>query len=138
MGKIACDEVVHKDAASGMDYILIGTQTANSGQLLMSEPMGALVHKLRAGYDLVVLDAPPVLAVADARILASLVDAVVYCIQWRETSRSTASSGVRMLRDVGANVVGAILTQVNLGTHSRAGFSDSEIYSSRYSGYYRG
>jgi succinoglycan biosynthesis transport protein ExoP len=137
MGKATREQAVRKDAGSGMDYILIGTQTPNSGQLLMSDAMSSLVRALRDDYDLVVLDAPPVLALADARILASMVDAVVYCVQWRETSRSTVSSGIRILRGIGANVIGAILTQVNLGTHSRAGFSDSELYSSAYSGYYR-
>jgi capsular exopolysaccharide synthesis family protein len=137
MGKATRQQAVQKDAASGMDYILIGTQTPNSGQLLMSDAMSSLVRALREDYDLVVLDAPPVLALADARILASMVDAVVYCVQWRETSRSTVSSGVRILRGIGANVVGAVLTQVNLGAHARAGFSDSELYSSAYSGYYR-
>jgi capsular exopolysaccharide synthesis family protein len=137
MGKATREQVVQKDAGSGMDYILIGTQTPNSGQLLMSDAMSSLVRALREDYDLVVLDAPPVLALADARILASMVDAVVYCVQWRETSRSTVSSGVRILRGIGANVVGAILTQVNLGAHARSGYSDSEMYSSAYSGYYR-
>jgi hypothetical protein len=33
--------------------------------------------------------------------------------------------------------VGAVLTQVNLSSHARAGFSDSEFYSRKYSGYYR-
>lgn len=136
-GKVKRGDVIQKDHTTGMSYILIGTNTSVSAQLLMSEQMVALVHSLRAEYDLVVLDAPPTLAVSDARILATIADAVVYCVQWRETSRTAASSGLRILRGFGANVAGALLMQVNLSTHARAGFTDSELYSRKYSGYYQ-
>jgi hypothetical protein len=43
---------------------------------------------------------------------------------------------VHILRGVSANVVGAVLTQVDLASHARAGFTDSEFYSRKYSGYY--
>jgi capsular exopolysaccharide synthesis family protein len=136
-GEVNWRQAINKDAGSSMDYILIGTHTANSAQLLMSEAMVSLVHSLRAEYDLVVLDAPPILALSDARIIASVADGVVYCVRWRDTSRSAVSSGVRILRSIGAHIVGAVLTQVNLSSHARAGFSDSEFYSRKYSGYYR-
>lgn len=136
-GEVNWRQAVNKDSSSDMDYILIGTHTSNSAQLLMSEMMVSLVHSLRAEYDLVVLDAPPILALSDARIIASVADGVVYCVRWRDTSRSAVSSGLRILRGIGANVVGAVLTQVNLTSHARAGFSDSEFYSRKYSGYYR-
>jgi capsular exopolysaccharide synthesis family protein len=135
-GKATREQAVRKDPGSGMDYIVIGTNTPNSAQLLMSDAMASLVQSLRADYDLVVLDAPPILAISDARILATVVEAVVYCVLWRETSRSAVTSGVRILRSIGANIVGAVLTQVNLTTHARAGFTDSEFYSRKYSGYY--
>lgn len=136
MGKAALDQAIRRDTGSSMDYLVIGTKTSNSAQLLMSGAMASLVQSLRADYDLVVLDAPPILALSDARILATVVDAVVYCVLWRETSRSAVTSGVRILRSVGANVIGAVLTQVNLTTHARAGFTDSELYSRKYTGYY--
>jgi capsular exopolysaccharide synthesis family protein len=135
-GKTTREQAVRRDAGSGMDYIVIGTNTPNSAQLLMSDAMASLAQSLRADYDLVILDAPPILALSDARILATVVDAVVYCVLWRETSRSAVTSGVRILHGIGARVVGAVLTQVNLSTHARAGFTDSEFYSRKYSGYY--
>lgn len=136
MGKAVLAQAIRRDTGSSMDYLVIGTNTPNSAQLLMSDAMASLVQSLRADYDLVVLDAPPVLALSDSRILATVVDAVVYCVLWRETSRSAVTSGVRILRSVGANVIGAVLTQVNLTTHARAGFTDSEFYSRKYTGYY--
>jgi capsular exopolysaccharide synthesis family protein len=135
-GKAALDQALRRDTGSSMDYLVIGTKTPNSAQLLMSGAMASLVQSLRAEYDLVILDAPPILAMSDSRILATIVDAVVYCVLWRETSRSAVTSGVRILRSVGANVIGAVLTQVNLTTHARAGFTDSEFYSRKYTGYY--
>jgi polysaccharide biosynthesis transport protein len=135
-GKATREQAVRRDPASGMDYIVIGTSTANSAQLLMSDAMASLVQTLYADYDLVILDAPPILAMSDARILATVVDAIVYCVLWRETSRSAVTSGVHILRGVSANVVGAVLTQVDLASHARAGFTDSEFYSRKYSGYY--
>ncbi len=135
-GKATRAQATRRDAGSGMDYILIGTNTPNSAQLLMSDAMASLVQSLRGEYDLVVLDAPPILALSDARILATVVDAVIYCVLWRETSRGAVMSGLRILRGIGANIVGAVLTQVNLSTHARAGFTDSEFYSRKYSGYY--
>jgi Mrp family chromosome partitioning ATPase len=103
----------------------------------MSEAMANLLERVRRDYDLVVLDAPPALAMADARVVARLADATLLCVKWRDTPRSVVRNSLALLEDAKARIVGAALTQVDAKAHRRSGYADSEVYHPRYSGYFR-
>jgi polysaccharide biosynthesis transport protein len=102
----------------------------------MSNAMIELIGDLRKEYDLIVLDSPPALAISDARIIARIADAVIYCVRWRDTSRSAVTNGLRVLLDSGAHVIGVALTQVDMKAHARSGYSDAYFYSRPYVGYF--
>ena len=105
--------------------------------LLMSEAMVEVLQSLREAYDLVLIDAPPVFAMPDARIVARLVDATLLCIRWRSTPRSLVGNSLDLLEQAGAYIIGAVLTRVDMRVHSRSGFVDAEIYHPRYGGYFQ-
>jgi capsular exopolysaccharide synthesis family protein len=131
-------EVTQTDAkVENVQYITAGSHSHQSAKLLMSDNMAALVRELRSEYDLVILDAPPTMAISDARILATLADTVIYCVQWRETVQSVVMNGVRALTSVGANVTGIALTQVNFKMQARSEYVGSEEYARGYSGYFK-
>ena len=137
LGQADYDRIVRRDHLTGMDYIPAGAAEIHSLGLFMSEAMAALLERVRRDYDLVILDAPPALAMADARVVARLADATLLCVKWRDTPRSVVRNSLALLEDAKARIIGATLTQVDAKMHRRSGYADSEVYHPRYSGYYR-
>jgi Mrp family chromosome partitioning ATPase len=103
----------------------------------MSDTMTQCLERLRGDYDLVLLDAPPVFAMTDARIISRIADATLVCVRWRETPRSVVSRSLDLLDEADARVIGVALTRVDPRTHGRSGYADAEVYHPRYGGYYR-
>ncbi len=137
LGQATLDEIIRRDRLTAMDYISAGTSKANSLGLFMSDAMTQALERLRQDYDLVVLDAPPVFAMTDARIISRIADATLLCVRWRDTPRSVVSRSLDLLDEAQARVVGVSLTRVDPRAHVRGGHSDSEVYHPRYGGYYR-
>lgn len=95
-----------------------------------------VLRSLADAFDYVILDAPPLLGVADARILAAKADCVLYVVQWNKTPASAAQSAIEILQSCGANVTGAILSKVNVKEQARYGYGDSSDYFNYYRHYY--
>src|SRR6185312_3623313 len=77
-----------------------------------------LLSELRAHYDLIVLDLPPAIAISHIQRLNGLADAALYVVQWGNTTRSAAASGLAALSRTGVPVSGAVLTQVDMRRHA--------------------
>lgn len=137
LGQARYEDIVRRDHLTGLDYIPAGAAEIHSLGLFMSEAMASLLERVRRDYDLVILDAPPALAMADARVVARLADATLLCVKWRDTPRSVVRNSLALLEDAKARIVGAALTQVDAKSHRRSGYADSEVYHPRYSGYFR-
>jgi capsular exopolysaccharide synthesis family protein len=95
-----------------------------------------VLRQLSEQFDYVILDAPPILGVADARILAAKADRVLYLVQWNKTPLRAAQSAVDILQECGANVAGALLTKVNVKDQARYGYGDSSDYYGYFKNYY--
>jgi capsular exopolysaccharide synthesis family protein len=96
-----------------------------------------VLRRLREEYDLIVIDSPPVLAVADAMALSAQADAVLFTVRWNSTPRAAVKLGLRRLRAAVHRVsVGAVLTMVDARVHSRYGYEDSAFYAKSLVGYY--
>ncbi len=72
----------------------------------------AIIEELKASSDVVILDSSPLLAVADALVLAPMVDGVVMVVAARSTRRRALRSAVESLRNANPNVLGAVLNKV--------------------------
>jgi capsular exopolysaccharide synthesis family protein len=137
LGQATLDEIIRRDRLTSLDYIPAGTSKANSLGLFMSDAMTQCLERLRRDYDLVLLDAPPVFAMTDARIISRIADATLLCVRWRETPRSVVSRSLDLLDETDARVIGVAMTRVDPHAHVRSGYSDAEVYHARYGGYYR-
>lgn len=111
--KATLDEAIHRDPESSFDVLPAHRIAASAADVLASRRFSQLVEELRTRYDLVILDTPPALAVTDARIVGVLADAILYVVRWDATPREAVLEGVQQLRDVGVNVIGAVLTLVD-------------------------
>lgn len=135
-GRIGVDGAVITDSATPLTILPARNMDRAPLDLLNSLAMENLLAGLRQTYDLVVLDCPPVIPVAEAQVLGRLADRTVFCVLWDKTPREAVGSAVRQLRDVQVNLAGAILTQVHLKKQSRYGYGDIGHYYGRYKGYY--
>jgi Mrp family chromosome partitioning ATPase len=98
-----------------------------------TKAFGELLDQLGAKFDLLILDSPPVGAVSDAVVLATLVDGVVVVLKAGKTQRDLAKRTVKALRDVKANVYGAVLNDVDLKKSKYGDYYYAYAY--RYYGY---
>ncbi len=130
------DALIRIDDESGMHYIPSKGGTANPQDLLSSQQMRAFLERMRARYDLIVLDAPPVLAVSDPIILSHFVDTTIYLVRWETTPRPIVTGAVKMLRANGGDIAGVVLSRVNTRKHATYGYGDNGYYYGRYSNYY--
>lgn len=129
-GNLVIDEIIYKDSGSTVEFIPAGKAATDPAGALHSQRFREILEYLRRRYDLLLIDSPPVLAVADAKLMASMVDRVVVVAKWGATKIDTASEAVRQLTDAGASSVGIVLCQVDLRRH--------RAYGSNYGGYYYG
>ncbi|HCQ66025.1 MAG TPA: hypothetical protein DIU07_13135 [Rhodobacteraceae bacterium] len=108
----------------------------NASDVLASHRFQVLLDYLSNNYDVVILDAPPTLVVTDARILSSMVDAVVYAVRWDSTPREAVIEGLRELKSVDAKVTGAVMTMVNESKASKYAYDGYSYYRGHYRDYY--
>ena len=97
------------------------------------------MSELREAYDMVILDTPPVMAVADARVIGQMTDKTLFVVRWDKTPRKVARAALDLLRQGGIEVAGTVLQQVDLGRYGRLGHGNSGYYYhyGRYGQYYQ-
>jgi capsular exopolysaccharide synthesis family protein len=110
-GSAAVDDVT-QTYRGGLSVLASGPTPPNPGELLASSQMAALLEKLRGQWDFVLVDAPPVLPVADAAGLAPAVDGVVLSVRYGRTRKDQLQQAASTIRHVGADVLGVVLNIV--------------------------
>lgn len=136
LGETDLSQVFYRDEVSGAYVIPSGKTTIDATKLLDSPEMGQLLSGLSAQFDLVILDTPPIMAVADARVLAPQVDGVVFAVRWARTDREVVKLAIKKLKDAGARLAGVVLTQVDVEQHAQYGYGDSGYYHKGIKSYY--
>jgi succinoglycan biosynthesis transport protein ExoP len=86
-------------------------------------------------YDLVILDSAPAIVASETRVAALHADQVVYAVRWGDTSERVARDGLEALKEAGANVVGVVVTMVDLRKHAQYGYDDVAHYYGTYDGH---
>ncbi|CAM3594110.1 polysaccharide biosynthesis tyrosine autokinase [Smaragdicoccus niigatensis] len=103
------DDVI-QGTSSSLQVLAAGPIPPNPSELLGSETARSTIEKLRQMFDFVIIDAPPVLPVTDAAILASAADGALVIARHGKTKRDQFERAVDNLRAVNARVLGAIIT----------------------------
>lgn len=113
------------DDRSGLLHLSLRDHVGDPHRLLAwpgfaGDGLVGLLSYLRARHDLVLLDTPPVLAVADALRLGGLADEVVLAVDWTGTPRQAVLAAVRTLQRARLGVTGLVMTKVDLRRYARA------------------
>jgi len=125
------DALVRMPEPAGLDILPAGPSTRRASDLI-GTGLAELVEEAAREYDLVVLDAPPLLGFAEPLQMASAVDGVIVVARAGDTSRTALSSVITTLARLRANLVGVVLNEVHREISPGYYYS----YYNRYSKYY--
>ena len=135
-GEAKVKDALVLDTPSGAWLLPINHGPIQNSDPFSGEPMRKLLNELRGEFSYIVLDCPPLLPIADARVLATLADATVLVARWRRTSDHAVASALRLLSPSRTNLAGVVLTQVHARKQARFGYGDSTYYYNNYKGYF--
>jgi non-specific protein-tyrosine kinase len=105
---------IQATSVPGLSLLASGPLPPRPADLLGSRRMGAMVERLRASADMVLIDTPPVVAVSDAAVLAPQVDGVLLVLQAGHTRRDRAREARQILEKVKAHIIGVVLNNARL------------------------
>lgn len=114
VGSAPVDDAIKATDVPNLFVMPCGPVPPNPAELLHTRAFKELLDKLSEKFDRIILDSPPVGAVADAAVLATVVDGVLLVLKAGSTNRTLAQRAVKNLRDVNARVFGAILNQLDV------------------------
>jgi capsular exopolysaccharide synthesis family protein len=114
IGEVALPQAIRVvDGLPNLSVLPAGLPPPNPSELLSGERARRLVDVLAQTYDLVIIDCPPVLPVTDALVLARMADTTLLATSANRTSRRALDRTVEMLDQVGAPLVGTVLTSLS-------------------------
>jgi len=135
-GQCTIEQALRLDEKSGAYFIPL-TRNAHLAKAPFATPaIDAFLEDLKARFDVVVLDTPPVLPVVDTRILAQKVDALALLVRWRSTPIRAVRAAIHELEAVNSPISGIALTQVNVRDQSYAAYGYQNYYHKDFKKYY--
>lgn len=106
------DSVLSTGKIENLTILPCGRKPSNPSELLGSNKMKELIRNLRARFDYILIDCPPILAITDAGVISTLVDGVIFTIQAWRTQREAVLRSQSLLASAHAKILGFILTNV--------------------------
>lgn len=120
-GEASIDESVQTTLVEGLSVLPCGPIPPNPSELLHTAKFAALLQDLKERYDLLVFDSPPVSIVIDAAIIGPQLDGAILVAESGRTSRDALAHALKQMRDVGSQVLGCVLNEVDLTKQSAYG-----------------
>lgn len=111
-GEDDLSKLISRRSLLGIDLMTAGPIPPNAAELLSSSRMRELVAKLNESYDTVIVDAPPVLGLADIPLLADSVEGVIYTIEAGGVKLRGIQAAIQRVRSSHAHIFGGIVTKV--------------------------
>ena len=111
-GGAALEEVLQQTKFPRLSVLAAGPTPPNPSELLGSLAAEKMLSELRSKFDYVIIDTAPLLAVTDGAILAAKSDGALVVVKAGQTRRDQLAHAIGMLNDVGATLLGAVLTMM--------------------------
>ncbi|AOI62860.1 capsular biosynthesis protein [Burkholderia territorii] len=103
------DEAIKRGVVPGLDFIAMGSVVPDPGELLLQPALAELIGQVASRYDMVVIDGPPLLPVADALVLGRLAGTVFLVARSGVTTLAELEEGARRLEHAHIDVRGVVL-----------------------------
>jgi capsular exopolysaccharide synthesis family protein len=112
LGSLGVDRVINTPGLDNLNVLTSGIVPPNPAEFLNSSRVATFVAEMRAEYDVVLFDTPPILPIADAVMLGSRVDGAVLVYQVGRIGRNALKRAKFLLDHAQARVLGVVLTNV--------------------------
>lgn len=106
------NQIVYETSSKGLFVMPSGPIPPNPSELIGSHRMAHLIENLSKQVDMVIYDAPPILSVTDSQILSTKVDGTIMVVRENKAEKEAVKRAVELLDQVGANIVGTVLNDV--------------------------
>lgn len=131
-GEGALEGLVHTTGTPNLSVMTAGPTPPSAAELLSGDRTTTLIETLLAQYDHVVVDAPPLLGIADAPLLSKSVGGVVYVIESRGVPVRGVNMSLDRLRDSRATLLGGVLTKFDDEAAAGYGYGYGYGYGLKY------
>jgi capsular exopolysaccharide synthesis family protein len=133
VGNAAASKAIRTSRIERLHLLPCGYLPPNPAELLGSTMMKQIMEAVRSHYDWVLVDSPPILAMADAAVLCSTVEGVVLVIGGESATKPQVQRALEQVAAIGSKVLGVVLNKVNL---QRNAYYYSQYYGEYYRSYY--
>ena len=122
------ESYIHPTGMDNIDFIPRGRHPHNPASILMSDRFTQLITALKAQYDYIIIDSPPVLAASDAVILAQSADKVLLVSRYDKSIEGQVAYAVKQLHKANMQVDGIILNDVKQGLMDKYSYHYTYAY----------
>ena len=105
-------EILNSVGLPNLDILTSGPKPPNPSEILGSTRMEAFIKKVSEEYDVIILDAPPILPVADSMVLSRLADGIILVTEYGKTTYETAMRAKESVEKVGAKILGTVINSI--------------------------
>ena len=120
IGQVPYEDAMQSYGETGLDVLTCGPRPPNPSELLQSQSMEKLIVNLRETYDIVLLDAPPLLPVTDGALLAAQSDGMLAVVRHGKTSRDQLAHAIERIEQVDSKCVGVVINMAPTKKGGRA------------------
>lgn len=136
-GETSLEDALLLDEPSGAWVLPVAHDGWSDPEVFRSAAFAHVLEDLRARFDFVFLDTPPVLAVAESRVLGAAADAVLYMAAWAKTPEPAVKAALEQLVSAGAEIPGVALSLVDVKQQQQHGYGDTSHYHKALKAYYQ-
>jgi len=114
MRDVPIEETIKATKVPNLHLLPSGRLPGSALGVIETQRVRELIKSLKARYDYVFFDTPPMVGVSDASIITGEVDGVVFVVQYRKYPREIAVRAKQMIENVGGKIVGVVLNNTNV------------------------
>lgn len=126
--------LIQRDELSGLHVLPSGAIPPNPAELIGSQQMKQLLQTLRADFDHIVIDSPPVASFTDGILISLMSDGTILVVHGGKSSRTVVRHSRQQLRNVGAKLLGVVLNKIDLHSADYYYYYNHYGYYSQYNG----
>jgi succinoglycan biosynthesis transport protein ExoP len=127
--QVSLDQAIQQIEGTGLHFLSSGPIPPNPAQLLSGNAVAEFLEANARNYDIILIDGPPVMGLADAPLLSRVTQATVFVVEADRANRGQVKTAIRRLRDARAKLIGVVLAKYD---SSKVGYGDYYGYDYSY------
>jgi polysaccharide biosynthesis transport protein len=133
-GTRSLEETIWRDPKSNLAFLPAAKRAPlfHTSEILSAEPTKKLFDRLRAGYDYVIVDLPPLAPIVDVRATTPLVDCFILVVEWGQTKIDVIQHALHTAPNVYESLIGTVLNKTDMVAMKRYDSHHNDYYNNKY------